>query len=102
MFFSARNGDTRNIWETKISPEGKITGAVQRLTAGSGDEVGVSCAAGNVFAFASVEPAGSVWSLPIDLNRGKPIGGGAARVTPQPSIYREGPVRFSRRAALCV
>jgi hypothetical protein len=39
--------------------------------------------------------------LPIDLNSGKPIGG-ATRVTPQPSVYREGPSVSARWTALCV
>ncbi len=44
VIFSARNGDTRNLWETEISPEGKATNAFRRLTAGSGNEITASCA----------------------------------------------------------
>ncbi len=45
--FSADSGDTRNLWETGISPaNGRVSGSFTRLTAGAGNEVESSCAAG--------------------------------------------------------
>jgi Tol biopolymer transport system component/DNA-binding winged helix-turn-helix (wHTH) protein len=90
VIFSARSGDTRNVWETGISPEGKTTGAFQRLTAGSGNEVNVSCASADTLAFATLETFGNVWSLPFDLVHGTPTGT-PVQLTRQPFALREGP-----------
>ena len=90
VVFSARSGDTRNLWETEISPQGKVKGDFQRLTAGSGEEVNASCTSTDALAFARVETSGTVWSLPFDLNRGKPAGA-AELIVRDPSVTREAP-----------
>lgn len=90
VIFSARSGDTRNLWETTISPEGKATDAFQRLTAGSGNEITASCASEDTIAFASAETTGSVWSIPFDFDHGKATGA-AEQITREPFAVREGP-----------
>jgi eukaryotic-like serine/threonine-protein kinase len=89
VIFSARSGDARNLWSTQISPDGKLAGAIQRLTAGSSNEANGSCGSSETFLFARKAFAAHVWSLPFDLNRGKPTGS-AVRVTHEPSTVREG------------
>ena len=90
VIFSARSGDSRNVWETELSAEGKATGVFQRLTAGSGNEVNASCASADILAFANLETSGNVWSLPFDLVRGTPAGT-AVQLTHQPFALRESP-----------
>jgi Tol biopolymer transport system component/DNA-binding winged helix-turn-helix (wHTH) protein len=76
LLFSVDSGaDNRNLWEIGISPStGRVNGIVERITAGSGDEVAPSCAPGGSVAFASLEDRNNIWSLPIDLNKGKATG----------------------------
>lgn len=75
VVFSAQSGDTVNLWETTISPRtGKVSGVFRRLTAGAGYEVEPSCASGDALAFANKEMFADVWSLPFDLDRGRPKG----------------------------
>ena len=90
VIFSALGGDVTNIWQTEISPEGKSTGAFQRLTAGSGNEVYPTCASADILAFANSETSGNVWSLPFDPVRGTPTGA-PGQLTQQPFALREGP-----------
>jgi Tol biopolymer transport system component/DNA-binding winged helix-turn-helix (wHTH) protein len=74
IIFSSVSGDTRNLWETSISGQGKITGSFKRLTAAAGNEVDPSCAPGGALAFTNVETREDVWLLPFDLDHGKPTG----------------------------
>jgi Tol biopolymer transport system component/DNA-binding winged helix-turn-helix (wHTH) protein len=63
--FSRIVGDTRNVWQLAISPQtGKVMGALERLTTGSGNEVDPSCAAAG-FAFASINARTNVWSFAL-------------------------------------
>jgi Tol biopolymer transport system component/DNA-binding winged helix-turn-helix (wHTH) protein len=94
LVFSAESGDTRNLWESRISlATGKISGVFQRLTAGAGKDEDPSCVAGDAFAVANVEDRTDVWSLPFDLNSGTPKGG-PERVTQGPAL-REYPTLSS-------
>jgi Tol biopolymer transport system component/DNA-binding winged helix-turn-helix (wHTH) protein len=90
IIFSALTGDARNLWSTQISADGKIAGATQRLTEGSGNETNASCAANNTVVFAKKTFAGDLWSFPFDLGAGKPTGP-PVQLTHGPSIIREGP-----------
>ena len=94
VIFSARNGDTRNLWETTISPTGKAMDAFQRLTAGSANEITASCASEDLMAFASAETAGNIWSIPFDFDHGKATGD-AEQITREPFAVREGPALSS-------
>jgi Tol biopolymer transport system component/DNA-binding winged helix-turn-helix (wHTH) protein len=76
IVFSADGGsDTRNLWETGISPStGKVSGAFKRVTMGSGNDSGPSCAPGGNLVFASTQMRRDIWSLPFDLYSGKSKG----------------------------
>jgi eukaryotic-like serine/threonine-protein kinase len=85
IIFSLQSGDTGNLWETAISPQtGKASGAFKRLTAGAGNEVEPSCASADALAFTNMEVITDVWSLPFDLDRGRPTGD-LERITQGPS-----------------
>ncbi len=94
VIFPDVGGDTSNIWEIGLSPEtGKVSGAPRRLTAGAGNELEPACASGassgEAFTFTNAEVVGDIWSLPLDLNRGKPVGA-LERIT-QGRASRENP-----------
>jgi eukaryotic-like serine/threonine-protein kinase len=62
--FSRIVGDTRNIWQLAVSPQtGRVTGGLERLTTGSGNEIDPSCA-GGALAFASISIRSNIWSFP--------------------------------------
>ena len=73
LIFSTQSGDTRNLWETGISPRtGRVSGTFKRLTAGSGDEVDPSCSSANALTFTNVEAKTGIWSGPFDFGEGSP------------------------------
>ncbi|HEY4086625.1 MAG TPA: winged helix-turn-helix domain-containing protein [Bryobacteraceae bacterium] len=74
IIFSALTGDARNLWSTQISADGRISGGIQRLTAGSGDEMDGTCGSNETFVFAKKTFAGNLWSFPFDLEKGKATG----------------------------
>jgi serine/threonine protein kinase len=79
LVFSARSGDTTNLWWIGISPKTwKVTGPPQRLTSGATWEESPSVVSGSGgtirIAFASVSDNLSIWSLPIRPNEGKILG----------------------------
>jgi Tol biopolymer transport system component/DNA-binding winged helix-turn-helix (wHTH) protein len=75
IFAVDSGGDTRNLWETGLSfATGKVSGALKRVTVGSGDDSGPSCAPGGNLVFASTQIRRDVWSLPFDLDGGKSKG----------------------------
>jgi len=74
VIFPTFIGDTVNLWETAIAPGRKVTGVFKRLTSGAGNESDVSCASNGLLAFTNGEDREDVWSLPVDLDRGKPTG----------------------------
>jgi len=97
VIFSADSGsDTMNLWETGISlAAGKVSGTFKRVTAGSGNESSRSCAPGGNLVFASTQFRRDVWSLPIDLDRGKAKGSlqrttGIPARREYPSLSRDG------------
>jgi Tol biopolymer transport system component/DNA-binding winged helix-turn-helix (wHTH) protein len=88
--FSDLGGDTNNIWEIGMSSQtGKVSGAPRRLTAGAGNESEPACASGDAFAFTNPETVGEVWSLPFDLDGGRPLG--ALEPVTQGPATRENP-----------
>ena len=90
IIFSALTGDARNLWSTHISADGKIAGAIQRLTVGSGNETNGSCGSNETFVFARKTSVGDIWSFPFDLGSGvstrPPV-----QLTHGPSTVRESP-----------
>jgi Tol biopolymer transport system component len=79
LIFSARHGDSTNLWRIGISKETfKVTGPPQRVTSGPTREERPSIASGPGgsvrVAFASLNENLSIWSLPIETNRGTVVG----------------------------
>jgi len=79
VLFSARSGDSRNLWRIGISPTTwKATGVPERLTSSSAIDQSpsvASIAAGTVtIAFASRAEKSDIWNLPIDANAGTVTG----------------------------
>ena len=86
VVFSIASGDTVNIWQTIISPLGKITGGFQRLTTGAGNEVDPSCTSAGAVAFTNLEMRRDVWLRPFDLVRGK-SNGALEHITDGPALH---------------
>jgi eukaryotic-like serine/threonine-protein kinase len=85
VIFSIASGDAQNLWEIWVSPgTGKVSGVLQRLTTGPGNEVYPSCAAGGPLAFTNMATRRDVWSLPFDLDRGT-SSGALERITQNPA-----------------
>ena len=79
LIFSARSGDSRNLWRIRISPKTwKVTGPPERLTHSSSIEESPSVASaanGSLkVAFGSFSENSDIWSLPIDADAGKVTG----------------------------
>jgi serine/threonine protein kinase len=68
LLFSARRGDTTNLWQLDISSRGKIDGQPRRLTAGTNDEVNAA-AAHDTIVFASHTVVVNVWRTNPELTR---------------------------------
>src|SRR5579884_692187 len=84
VIFSRGSGDAQNLWQIRVSPQtGKVAGVPRRLTAGAGIEEDVTCASDGTLAFTSRQSESHIWSLPFDLNRGKPAGA-SERITEGP------------------
>jgi hypothetical protein len=79
LIFSARSGDSTNLWRIWISPNAwKVTGLPQRLTSGPTLEKSPSTSLGpggaTRMAFASLNQNDDIFSLPLDANQGKVVG----------------------------
>lgn len=79
LIFSARSGDSRNLWRIHISPKTwKVTGRPERLTYSSSIEENPSVASpadGSLkIAFGSLSENSDIWSLPVDADAGKVTG----------------------------
>jgi Tol biopolymer transport system component/tRNA A-37 threonylcarbamoyl transferase component Bud32 len=79
LIFSARSGDSRNLWRLGISSQTwKVSGRPERLTSSPAIEENPSAAAvaggGMKVAFGSLTENSDVWSLPLEPNVGKVTG----------------------------
>ncbi len=75
VLFSARKGDSTNVWRIAISPRtGRSTGNLRRVTGGTGQEAYASMAPGGALVFATIGDNIDLWSLPMDSNGGKQTG----------------------------
>src|SRR2546425_13359859 len=75
LIFSARSGDSRNLWRMAVSARTwKVMGRPQRLTSSPAIEESPSVASGagrsTRVAFASLTENTDIWSLPLDANGG--------------------------------
>jgi len=75
VYFSARAGDSVNLWQVSISPKNwRITGPAYRVTSGSGLEVRPSLAKTGLLVFSSLTENADIWSLPIEAAEGRVTG----------------------------
>ena len=96
VLFSARSGDSINLWKVSLSPKNwKVQGPPQRLTFGAGPDVQASSSMTGRIVFSNAMRNLDIWSLPVDPNRGIVLGElqqlthGAAE-DHSPSISRDG------------
>jgi serine/threonine protein kinase/Tol biopolymer transport system component len=81
VLFSARLGDSTNLWKVPLSPETwQVSGLPERVTFGTGEEAQPSIAADGRLVFSNLVSNIDVWSLPIQANRGR-VTGEAQRLT---------------------
>jgi Tol biopolymer transport system component/predicted Ser/Thr protein kinase len=87
VVFSARLGDSTNLWRLPLDPANRKAGAPRRLTGGSGVELQPS-EAGAAVAFASIEENIDIWKLPVDTARAR-VTGPLERLTTSaaPDVY---------------
>ena len=95
VVFSARLGDTTDLWSLRLSPAtGKVTGVPRRLTVGTGLHRYPSFAAApsarkgrslGVIALANLNYNIDVWSLPLDADQGA-VRGEMTRLTQDPPL----------------
>ncbi len=74
VLFSARQGDTTNLWRIPVSMTGKVAGAPERLTFGTALETNPSVSPGGVIAFSNLSSQLNIWGLPIEANHGRVTG----------------------------
>ena len=75
VVFSARSGDSTDLWKISISPgDWHVAGPPERLTIASGLYRHASASAGGRIVFASLTRRTGIWQLPIDANRAKVTG----------------------------
>jgi serine/threonine protein kinase/WD40 repeat protein len=99
VIFAQRAGDSTGLWSAGVSKDGrKITGPVQRLTAGSGLDASPTVAAGRAgrhLYFASLDRRTNLYRLPIAANAGRATGElqpitGTASADEWPSLSQDG------------
>jgi Tol biopolymer transport system component/tRNA A-37 threonylcarbamoyl transferase component Bud32 len=85
VLFSAASGGNYNLWEIGISPSaGRVSGVLNRLTTGAGNDINASCEPGGTLAFTNVQSRTDVWSVPFNLDRDSPKGA-LERITQGPA-----------------
>jgi len=88
VFFSARAGDSVNLWKVGIRPDtGQVTGQPRPLTFGSGLEADPFTTTGAKVVFSSLNENTDLWSVPVDGNQGKVLGE-PQRLTPDPAAEK--------------
>jgi Tol biopolymer transport system component len=81
VIFSARMGDSTNLWRVSISSRTwKMTADPERVTFGAGEEMHPSVSAGGQVVFSSRVTATEIWSARVDGANGKVLGQ-AERIT---------------------
>lgn len=75
VVFSARLGDSINLWTIRISTQNwRAEGKPRRLTVGPGPDSQASVSSDRRLVFSSVKPNLDIWSLPLEANSGKVAG----------------------------
>ena len=95
VLFSARSGDSTNIWRLPLSPKTwRISAAPEQVTFGTGIEEQAAVAGSRLF-FVSATGNVDLWSLPLDPGSGR-VAGGLERLTQEtgrddwPSVSADG------------
>ena len=74
LVFSAKSGDTRNLWRIRFSPlDWTLSGAPERITAGTGESK-PSANATTRIAFSAETVARNLWMIEMDTSSGLPRG----------------------------
>ncbi len=75
ILFSAKVGDSVNLWRVPISPDSwQVNAAAQRLTSGTGLESQPHTGLDGSIIFTGLTENTDIWSLPIEANQGKVTG----------------------------
>jgi eukaryotic-like serine/threonine-protein kinase len=75
IVFHGHVGDSWNMWQVAISPgTWQVRGAPERATFGTTDEAAAAVTPDGRMVFTSRTMRADIWSLPIDAERGKPLG----------------------------
>jgi serine/threonine protein kinase len=75
ILFHGAVGDSSNMWQVAISPQSwSIKVPPERVTFGTTDEASASVTSDGRMVFISRTAGSDIWSLPIDAERGKPLG----------------------------
>ena len=74
VIFSARLGDSTNIWKLDVGRTGTVAGAPVRVTSGAGVETRPAVDAGQQLVFSSLTSNIDLWSLPTDTLAAKATG----------------------------
>jgi len=74
IVFSARSGDSVNVWRIPVSETGDVAGAPVRLTSGAGSAVSPVQAVKGRIIFSTFAMNADIWSLPIEPDSGTPSG----------------------------
>ena len=85
VLFSAKLGDSTNLWQIHIPLAGRAVGPPQRLTSGTGLEIHPSAVVAGQLAFSVVTNSIDLWSLPVDSSSGTPTGATMQRLTQDPA-----------------
>ncbi|HTU43555.1 MAG TPA: hypothetical protein VMF91_00735 [Bryobacteraceae bacterium] len=97
LLFSARLGDSLNIWTMHISQSSwQAGGTPRRLTSGDALEDHPHLLADGRIVFAGLERSTNLWSLAIDSNKGKPRGA-MDRLTDKVSLEQFGSITADGR-----
>ena len=75
ILFSAVYGDALNVWRMPVSDEGLSLGPAERLTSGTTLETSPLRTPNGNLIFASLNLVQSIWSIPLDADRAKVMGG---------------------------
>jgi len=74
LLFSARLGDSTNIWSLDVRQDGTVGGAPVRVTSGAGVESRPAVDAGQQLTFTTLTSNIDLWSLTADTNAGRADG----------------------------
>ncbi len=76
LYFSSDRGGGWNVWRVPVGAARSPAGALQQLTTGAGQDVGLALSPdGRRLAFSVLKQNADLWRLPVSATDGKPAGG---------------------------